>query len=65
MARKDGGPAFPSGGSEGASGISKRDYFAAMALAGLVDLIATNDAEAIANEAYIIANAMLERRDRP
>ena len=65
----DGGPAFPQGHSDtpiiDPSGMTLRDYFAAKALSALV---ANNGSEfsrgAYAEEAYRIADAMLEERDR-
>ena len=46
------------------SGMSLRDYMAAAALPGLVALYA-GDPTLIAREAYIQADAMLQRRDTP
>jgi hypothetical protein len=57
--RKDGGPAFPCNGE---MGMSLRDYFAAqviIALSGNVEFSAFD----IAEQAYLIADAMLEERD--
>ena len=57
--RDGGGPAFPTLGH--ASGMSLRDYFAAKAMEGLIANNNTN-AQEIAQAAYIVADAMLERR---
>lgn len=71
-----GGPAFPRAGNEwsdmewvpvpGQAGMTLRDYFAALAMQGMMScpqwnqLVAHND---IAEEAYMMADAMLEVRD--
>ena len=59
----DGGPAFP---VECLSiGMTIRDYFAAAALTGSLAASHTDgEPEEFANVAYIIADAMLERRKR-
>ena len=71
----DGGPAFPSHGSMGEvvqEGLSLRDYFAAKALSGLLSMHgASVDGErlsvfkhsgAVAENAYVLADAMLAAR---
>ena len=67
----DGGPAFPDRstnqwGNANDSGISKRDYFAARVIQGLFasgNLQATDTDEALARDAYIVADAMLKARE--
>lgn len=69
---KDGGPAFPSQhvDSEGRpqqadDGISKRDYFAAKAMSGLLSDPNTDLSESLlAVLSYRIADAMLAERER-
>ena len=59
-----GGPAFPCHpGIENPvyDGMSLRDYFAAEAMQGLIANNST-DAQEIAQAAYIVADAMLKRR---
>jgi hypothetical protein len=61
---KDGGPAFPELDARTMlSGMSLRDYFAAMALQGIL-----NDADAFWDEAarlaYQYADAMLKAREK-
>jgi len=56
---KTGGPAFPS--SHNGFGMTIRDYFASRAMEGLISNNST-DAQEIAQAAYIVADAMLERR---
>jgi len=56
---KTGGPAFPS--SHNGFGMTMRDYFASKAMEGLIANNST-DAQEIAQAAYIVADAMLERR---
>ena len=65
----DGGPAFPTHGSMGevvSEGASLRDYFAAKALVGLLKVNRPTDIGAMrqewADEAYILADAMLRAR---
>jgi hypothetical protein len=66
---KDGGPAFPSVGegfgnpSYSAPGMTLRDWFAGQALQGLLASTKTSDGLAIAKDAYILADAMLEARE--
>ena len=43
-------------------GMTLRDYFAAKAMQGLIEVVATNDQDYIAAEAYAIADAMLAER---
>ncbi len=56
----NGGPAFPTGTAF--QGMTLRDYFAAKAMQGLTTN-STNPKE-IAQAAYIVADAMLEARNR-
>ena len=62
----DGGSAFPTETSHGQDyGMTLRDYFAAAALTGSLAASHTDgEPEEFANVAYIIADAMLERRKR-
>jgi len=78
--KPDGGPAYPvpptSDGREGCSphpyhtldggygGMSLRDYFAGQVLAGVNVWEADKHSPAIAIRAYMIADAMLEARER-
>jgi hypothetical protein len=62
----DGGPAFPVSlpgwGDNGASGMTRRDYFAGQALAGmgaLIKQIRPGDEEVVAIAAYAMADAMI------
>jgi hypothetical protein len=64
MTKDTGGPAFPA--PAGVShiteqGMTLRDYFASKAMEGLIANNSTN-AQEIAQAAYIVADAMLERR---
>lgn len=65
-----GGPAFPSHGSMGEvtqEGMTLRDYFATAALQGLLatDLnCAPEYVQAIADSAYVMADAMLKARNQ-
>lgn len=67
MAKETGGPAFPRAGKEwepSESGMTLRDWFAGMALQGLM---ANPNTEArsykqCAQDAYVAADAMLEAR---
>jgi hypothetical protein len=68
MSKETGGPAFPAETDfEYFHGMTLRDYFAAKAMQGLVidksfvDLY-TSGARAVAQQAYLVANAMLEAR---
>ena len=70
----DGGSAFPipdqrhAGGLDGSYGMSLRDYFAALAMQAEISLWSeggwTQSSAHIANKAYIMADAMIERRQR-
>ena len=73
MKTKDGGPAFPSGKKDKygyyIEGMSLRDYFAAKALQGLMSYTFANDRyhgdlKQCVYEAYEIADAMLEAREK-
>ena len=66
---KDGGPAFPTllepGNGHEASdqpGMTLRDYFAAKAMAALLGIGDGGEQVALAEEAYEVADAMLEAR---
>jgi len=63
--KNTGGPAFPHSrlGSD-ADGMTLLDWFAGMAMQGLLASTKTNDALVIAKDAYIIANAMLAQRNK-
>lgn len=74
--KTDGGPAFPMPGyvdAEGSQvwGISKRDWFAAQALTGILahdfgdvgDYLHSKGPIDAARWAYLVADAMLEARD--
>ena len=54
-----GGPAFPVAGYQG---MTLRDYFAAKAMEGLLSSTKTADEKVIAEDAYNMADAMLEAR---
>lgn len=61
--KDDGGPAFGTNGM----GMSLRDYFAAQALAGMAEgrdwsTCPGDDMNALARQAYVIADAMLKAR---
>ena len=59
----DGGPAFPACERPGyTSGISLRDYFAAQALGAA--LLPGRTAQELAEECYILADAMLAEREK-
>lgn len=75
MSKNDGGPAFPLqpqlDGSTSwniSGGMSLRDYFAALAMQAEISLWSeggwTQSSAHIANKAYIMADAMIERRQR-
>jgi hypothetical protein len=58
-----GGPAFPVGN---VNGMSLRDYFAAKAMTGLLtaEIVGEYSNEHVAEIAYLIADAMLEARQK-
>jgi hypothetical protein len=68
-----GGPAFPvvgqwygdKLGGQLTHGMTLRDWFAGMALQGLLASTKTNDALVIAKDAYIIADAMIAESNKP
>jgi uncharacterized protein YodC (DUF2158 family) len=61
---KDGGPAFPHQGYSH-QGLSIRDWFAGQALAGLIVVHPqVNGLDALAVDAYRIADAMLAEREK-
>ena len=67
MNKNDGGPAFPRPGDFNPQiGMTLRDYFAAKVIQGLFasgNLQATDTDEALARDAYIVADAMLKARE--
>ena len=75
MNKNDGGPAFPVSSYVNAlgqtfdssvQGMTLRDYFAAKVIQGLFasgNLQATDTDEALARDAYIVADAMLKARE--
>lgn len=66
----DGGPAFPSAwGMDGDKGMSLRDWFAGMALQGFSaampqDSFERDNQHRYAEDAYVLADAMLAARER-
>lgn len=65
----DGGPAFPCGDGRYKlyKGMSLRDYFAAKAMQGLMAgyySASWPDPKILANECYLYADALLERREK-
>ena len=80
MSVKDGGPAFPQRAfktdynaalmySDGAGGMSLRDWYAGMALQGLLasyanDRMPTKPSETVSGLSFIIADAMLAARGK-
>lgn len=71
MQKDDGGQAFPVPATESNffyEGMTMRDYFAAKAMQGMIsnpsmwDLINVNHAKLIADDAYLLADAMLKAR---
>jgi hypothetical protein len=62
--RDDGGPAFPAPYSENPHGLSIRDYFAGMALQGLLVSGKTRDVTLLTSFSYDLADAMLAERKR-
>jgi hypothetical protein len=65
MALPDGGAAFPET-ADHSDGLSKRDYFAAAALTGLLanKYYGQNTSDDLAARSYRLADAMLMERDR-
>lgn len=66
-----GGPAFPSMRDmrhnpdfDHEEGMTLLDWFAGMAMQGLLASTKTNSAQVIAKDAYIIADAMLAERNK-
>jgi len=69
MSKKAGGPAFPTNsthndGYYGGLGMTLRDYFAAKAMQGLVGAPQNFPRAAIAEHAYLMADAMIAERDK-
>lgn len=71
---KDGGPAFPGGTYYAGDGLSLRDYFAAKAMAALIEELkpgqsvdsssASEYTRYTAEGAYMFADAMLKAREQ-
>ncbi len=63
--KRDGGPAFPAVrfSDSGDKGMSLRDWFAGMALQGLIGISNGLSASALPAAAYELADAMLKRRE--
>ena len=68
-----GGPAFPFSGDHAFSGMTLRDYFAAKAMQGLLssgwcgqerELSPASGCREVAQDAYLMADAMLEARNK-
>lgn len=67
MSDKTGGPAFPvTDDASDVPGMTLRDYFAAQAVQGLLacPVQPQSGADMYAQDAYVIADAMLEARER-
>ena len=69
MSRDTGGPAFPHITEDVRDGMTLRDYFAAKAMQGLVERrggaeLGSREKDAVAEEAYILADAMLKAREQ-
>lgn len=73
MSKPDGGQAFPVPATESNffyEGMTLRDYFAAKAMQGMVanpgmwDLINERHAQSVAEDAYLVAEAMLAARNK-
>lgn len=72
MIEHDGGPAFPSKANPGTYqvshyGMTLRDYFAAKAMQGVLASplhASTETAKQMAEASYIMADAMLEQRNK-
>jgi len=67
MSKETGGPAFPLPGVFGQpqyNGMTLRDYFAAKVMQGVLssDKLQTFNFQKIANDSYLMADAMLEAR---
>ncbi|KKK71096.1 hypothetical protein LCGC14_2917360 [marine sediment metagenome] len=66
MSKKDGGPAFPSSTPDvfNPSGMSLRDYYAAKAMAALLQTSPADDTyKDVATRAHLQADAMLKARE--
>lgn len=71
MSKDNGGQAFPRAGFSGPAGLGRpvdgmslRDYFAAKAMTYILESCYEDEPEAIAREAYLIADAMLKEREK-
>lgn len=69
MSKDNSGPAFPVLGEGGewhaADGMTLRDYFAAKAMQGMILLRSySGTADQMAEEAYVMADAMLKAREQ-
>ena len=65
--KDDGGPAFPRVEGEhffGADGMSLRDWFAGLAMQGILASGDDNDSKVIAIGSYGVADAMLDEREK-
>ena len=62
--KKTGGSAFPRIYKEDMSGMSLRDWFAGMAMQGLMSYDYDHDNEDVAKWAYEIADAMIAEREK-
>ena len=62
---KTGGPAFPTPAHNLTNdGITLRDWFAALAMQGLLTSTEESDTGVIARDAYWMADAMLKQREK-
>jgi len=68
MTKENGGPAFPTTKESHlmicSEGMTLRDYFAAKAMQGLVGAPQNFPRAAIAEHAYLMADAMIAERDK-
>ncbi len=63
MSKEDGGQAFPVGGVMQGDGMSLRDWYAGMALQGLIAHgIGDKTDQIVAEVSYMVADAMLKAR---
>lgn len=67
MSKNNGGPAFPGTKDKWGDplpGLTIRDWFAAKAMQGLVGAVQSIPRAAIAEHAYLMADAMLAEREK-
>ena len=66
MSKNTGGPAFPvgSGDMRDPTGMTLRDWFAGMAMQGLVSSPRSIPRATIAEHAYLMADAMIAEREK-